>query len=259
MPQAKCSDEGQPVRKRVVVLDVVDSTNAEALRRAGVRERGPLWIVAREQTAGRGRRGRAWTSPAGNLHATLLLLDPSPPAVAPQLAFVAGLALCDAVAAVAPSLASRLALKWPNDLLCGGRKIAGILVEGEGDPVAVAVGIGVNCRHHPDSAEFPATDIAAEGADVSTDALFEHVAGAMERRLDQWNRGSGFAGVRAAWLERAAGIGEPVRVRLSGRETAGRFETIDDSGRLMLRTGPGDLEAIAAGDVFPFEPTRRAG
>jgi len=259
MPQAKCSDESQPVGKRVAVLDVVDSTNAEALRRAGARERGPLWIVAKEQSAGRGRRGRAWISPAGNLHATLLLLDPSPPAVAPQLAFVTGLALCDAVSAAAPPLASRFALKWPNDLLCGGRKIAGILVEGEGDPVAVAVGIGVNCRHHPDSAEFPATDFAAEGADVSADALFEHVAGAMERRLDQWSRGYGFAGVRAAWLGRAAGIGEPVRVRLSGRETAGRFETIDDSGRLMLRTGPGDLEAIAAGDVFPFEPTRRAG
>jgi BirA family biotin operon repressor/biotin-[acetyl-CoA-carboxylase] ligase len=251
MPQAKCSDESQPVGKRVVVLDVVDSTNAEALRRAGAGERSALWVVAKEQSAGRGRRGRAWTSPAGNLYVT-------PPAVAPQLASVAGLALCDAVAA-APSLASRLALKWPNDLLCGGRKIVGILAEGEGDPVAVAVGMGVNCRHHPDSAEFPATDLAAEGADVSADALFEHLAGAMERRLDQWNRGFGFAGVRAAWLERAAGIGERVRVRLSGRETAGCFETIDNSRRLMLRTGSGDLEAIAAGDVFPFEPTRRAG
>src|SRR5712692_4211667 len=126
----------------VKFLDFVDSTNAEALRLAKARERGPLWIVAKEQSAGRGRRGRAWTSPAGNLHATLLLTDPSPPAVAPQLGFVAGLALCDAVAVAAPSLASRLALKWPNDLLCGGRKIAGILIEGEGDPVAAAVGIG---------------------------------------------------------------------------------------------------------------------
>jgi BirA family biotin operon repressor/biotin-[acetyl-CoA-carboxylase] ligase len=265
MPQAQCSDESQSVGKRVVVLDLVDSTNAEALRRASAQVRGPLWIVAKEQSAGRGRRGRAWTSPAGNLHATLLLMDPSPPTVAPQLGFVAGLALCDAVAAAAPPLASRLALKWPNDLLCGGRKIAGILIEGEGDPVAVAVavGIGVNCRYHPDTAEFPATDFAAEGADISADALFDDLAAAMEMRLGQWNRGSGFAGVRAAWLERAAGVGEPVRVRLSGRETAGRFETIDDSGRLVLRTGagdsPGNLEAIAAGDVFPFEPARRAG
>ncbi len=259
MPKAKRSDDSEPVGKRVLVLDLVDSTNAEALRRAGATERGPLWIVAKEQSAGRGRRGRAWTSPAGNLHATLLLTDPSPPAVAPQLGFVAGLALCDAVTTAAPSLASRFALKWPNDLLCGGRKIAGVLVEGEGDPVAVAVGIGINCRHHPDAAELAATDFAAEGADVGAARLFDELAAAMETRLDQWSRGAGFAGVRAAWLARAAGVGEPVRVRLSGRETAGCFETIDDSGRLMLRTDAGHLEAIAAGDVFPFEPTRRAG
>jgi BirA family biotin operon repressor/biotin-[acetyl-CoA-carboxylase] ligase len=259
MPETKCSDESRSVGKRVVVLDRVDSTNAEALRRANAGERGPLWIVAREQSAGRGRRGRAWASPAGNLHATLMLTDPAPPAVAPQLGFVAGLALCDAVAAAAPVLASRLALKWPNDLLCGGRKIAGILIEGEGEPVAVAVGIGVNCRHHPDAAEFPATDFAAEGGDVTAATLFDDLVAAMEARLRQWNGGSGFAAIRAAWLGRAAGVGQPVRVRLSGREAAGRFETIDDSGRLVLRTGPGDLEAIAAGDVFPFDRTRRAG
>jgi BirA family transcriptional regulator, biotin operon repressor / biotin---[acetyl-CoA-carboxylase] ligase len=259
MPETKSSDESRSAGKRVVVLDLVDSTNAEALRRARAGERGPVWIVAGEQSAGRGRRGRAWASPAGNLHATLMLIDPAPPAVAPQLAFVAGLALHDAVAAAAPSLAPRLALKWPNDLLCAGRKIGGILIEGEGDPVAVAVGIGVNCRYHPDATEFPATSVASEGADVGTTTLFDGLAAAMETRLRQWRRGSGFAGIRAAWLERAAGVGEPVRVRLSGHETAGRFETIDDSGRLMLRTSTQDLEPIAAGDVFPFDRTRRAG
>src|SRR5262249_36966173 len=157
---------------------------------------------------------RAWTSPVGNLHATLLLTDPSPPAVAPQLGFVAGLALHDAAAAVAPSLASRLALKWPNDLLCSGRKIAGILVEGERDPVVVAVGSGVNCRGHPDAAEFPATDLASEGADVGAAMLLDGLAAAMDARLHEWNRGAGFASIRAAWLARAAGVGEPVRVRL---------------------------------------------
>jgi BirA family transcriptional regulator, biotin operon repressor / biotin---[acetyl-CoA-carboxylase] ligase len=263
MSETKCSDESWSAGKRVVVLDRVDSTNAEALRRANAGEHGPLWIVAKEQSAGRGRRGRVWTSTAGNLHATLMLIDPAPPAAAPQLSFVAGLALYDAAAAVAPSLAARLALKWPNDLLCGGRKIAGILIEGEGDPVNVAVGIGVNCRHHPDVAEFPATDFSAEGADVAAAVLFDDMAEAMEYRLREWNRGAGFASIRAIWLARAAGVGEPVRVRLSGREIAGRFETIDESGRLMLRTGPGDgpgdLAAIAAGDVFPFDQTRRAG
>jgi BirA family biotin operon repressor/biotin-[acetyl-CoA-carboxylase] ligase len=188
-----------------------------------------------------------------------MLTDPSPPAAAPQLGFVAGLAVHDAVAAAAPALAPGLALKWPNDLLCAGRKVAGILVEGAGDPVAVAVGIGVNCRHHPDATEFPATDLAAAGADVGAGAMFDALAAALQIRLDQWNRGAGFAAIRAAWLSRAAGIGEPVRVRLSAYETAGRFETIDDSGRLMLRTATGDMETIAAGDVFPLDQTRRAG
>jgi BirA family transcriptional regulator, biotin operon repressor / biotin---[acetyl-CoA-carboxylase] ligase len=259
MQETQCDHESRTVGKRVVILDLVDSTNAEALRRAGAGERGPLWIVATEQSAGRGRRGRAWMSPAGNLHATLLLIDPSPPAAAPQLGFVAGLALHDAIAAAAPSLVSQLALKWPNDLLCAGHKIAGILIEGEGEPVAVAVGIGVNCRHHPGATEYPVTDLAAVGADIGALTLFDALAVAMQARLDEWSRGAGFAAIRLAWLARAAGIGEPVRVRLSGRETTGRFETIDDSGRLMLRTGVDDVETIAAGDVFPLEQTRRAG
>src|SRR5260370_34376250 len=149
----------------VKFLDFVDSTNAEALRLAKAGERGPLWIVAKEQSPGRGRRGRAWISPVGNLHTTLMLIDPAPAAAAPQLGFVAGLALHDAAVAAVPALAPRLALKWPNDLLDAGRKIAGILIECEGDPVTVAVGIGVNCRHHPDTTEFPATDLTVDGAE----------------------------------------------------------------------------------------------
>jgi BirA family transcriptional regulator, biotin operon repressor / biotin---[acetyl-CoA-carboxylase] ligase len=233
-------------------LDFADSTNAEALRLAKAGERGPLWIVAKQQSRGRGRRGRAWISPAGNLYATLMLIDPAPAAVAPQLGFVAALALHDAAVAAVPSLASRLALKWPNDLMCAGRKIAGILIEGEGDPVVVAVGIGVNCRHHPDATELPATDFAAEDADVDAAVLFDHLAAATGERLTRWNRGAGFADIRAAWLSHALGLGQPIRVRLAERETTGRFETIDDAGRLVLRTASGEAEAVAAGDVFPF-------
>jgi BirA family biotin operon repressor/biotin-[acetyl-CoA-carboxylase] ligase len=236
---------------RVQFLDAVDSTNAEALRRAGAGETGPLWIVARQQTAGRGRRGRPWLSVAGNLHATLLLTDPSPSAAAPQLGFVAGLALYEAAAAAAPALASSLALKWPNDLLCERRKIGGILIEGEGNPIAVAIGIGVNCRHHPEDADYPATDFAAQGAAVASDALLDGLAGAMQLRLAQWNRGAGFAAIRAAWLARVGGLGEPLRVRLAGRETSGQFESIDEAGRLMLRHSDGSVEAIAVGEVFP--------
>jgi BirA family transcriptional regulator, biotin operon repressor / biotin---[acetyl-CoA-carboxylase] ligase len=235
----------------VLVLDRVDSTNAEALRRASAGEQGPLWIVARQQTAGRGRRGRAWVSAPGNLHATLLLTDPSPPAAAPQLGFVAGLAIHDAAAAAAPALASSLALKWPNDLLCKGRKVAGILIEGEGTPIAVAIGIGVNCRRHPEGTEYPATDFAVNGVAVTADALLDALAIAMQERLAQWNRGNDFAAIRGAWLARACGLGEQLAVRLAGRETSGSFESIDGTGRLMLRHGDHSLEAIAAGEVFP--------
>jgi BirA family transcriptional regulator, biotin operon repressor / biotin---[acetyl-CoA-carboxylase] ligase len=246
-------DFGPAANVLIVRLDTVDSTNAEALRRAGTGARGPLWIAARRQTAGRGRRGRPWLSAPGNLYATLLLTDPSPPAAAPQLGFVAGLALHDAAAATAPALAASLALKWPNDLLCKGRKIAGILIEGEGNPIAAAIGIGVNCRGHPATAEYPATDFAANGAAVAAEALLDALAAAMRVRLGHWNRGAGFAAIRAAWLDRADGLGDRLRVRLAERETTGCFETIDAAGRLMLRHGDGSLEAIAAGEVFPLD------
>jgi BirA family transcriptional regulator, biotin operon repressor / biotin---[acetyl-CoA-carboxylase] ligase len=240
---------------RVIHLDSVDSTNAEALRRARGGERGPLWIVAATQTAGRGRRGRAWASPLGNLHASLLLVDPAPAAVAPQLAFVAGLAVHDASAAVAPSLADALALKWPNDLLCRGAKIAGILIEGESKPganaVAAVIGIGANCRHHPDAAEQPATDFAAQGAMVEPSALFDTLYQSMAARLAEWDRGARFAAIRSDWLTRAAGLGQGMRARLSDREVSAIFEALDEAGRLILRLADGQREVITAGEVFP--------
>jgi BirA family biotin operon repressor/biotin-[acetyl-CoA-carboxylase] ligase len=248
-------DPGREGEAPVAFLDTVDSTNAEALRRTRAGERGPLWIAAGRQTAGRGRRGRSWVSPPGNLHASLLLVDPAPAAVAPQLAFVAGLAVHDACVALAPGLASGLTLKWPNDLICRGAeiagKIAGILIEGEGDPVALAVGIGVNCRHHPAGVETPATDFAEQGVAVEAAALLEALRSAMAARLQQWGRGTGFASIRADWLARAGGIGQAMRVRLSERELAGIFEAIDETGRLILRLADGRREIVAAGEVFP--------
>ena len=240
---------GRACETAVVLLDRVDSTNAEALRRVRAGERGPLWLAAAEQTAGRGRRGRFWASPRGNLHATLLLVDPSPAAVAPQLAFVAGLAVHDACVTIAPGL--DLSLKWPNDMLCGGAKIAGILIEGEGDPVTVAIGIGVNCCHHPSDVDRPATDFAEQGAMVSAAEVLQAVSCTMAARLVQWDRGAGFSAIRAGWLERASGIGTEIRVRLAERETTGHFEAIDEAGRLILRLADGRCERIAAGEVFP--------
>src|SRR4029077_5586580 len=134
----------------LIACQTLGSTNAEALARARAGAGGPLWITARTQTAGRGRRGRTGVSDPGNLYATLLLTDPAPPERAAQLSFVAALATHDAIAACAPALIRRLALKWPNDILLDGAKVAGILIEAEGArPLLVAVGIGINCRHHP--------------------------------------------------------------------------------------------------------------
>ncbi len=235
---------------RHLSFDTLGSTNAEALARSRAGERGPLWISAHTQQAGRGRRGNAWISPPGNLYATLLLDEPSPAACAPQLSFVAALALHDALGECAPRLGPALKLKWPNDLLLGQAKLAGILIEGESDPrLAVAVGIGVNCVSHPSDTAFPATDLGEAGISISPDALLALLAAAMARRLEQWQCGEGFAGIRAAWLKRAAGLGQPIRVRLPERELAGRFRGLDEVGRLQLEQ-PGGMTVVTAGEVF---------
>ena len=237
---------------RHTAYETLGSTNAEALALARAGERGPLWITAKSQDAGRGRRGSQWASPPGNLYATLLLTEPSPTEVASQLSFVTALALHDAVAIFAPKLSPVLKVKWPNDLLVAQTKVAGILIEGESEPVfSVAIGIGVNCVTHPADAAYPATDLAAAGSPVMPDALFTGLSAAMERRITQWNRGQGFAATRAGWLERAAGLGEILQVRLPERELSGRFRGLDETGRLLLEQD-GSVSTITAGEVFGF-------
>jgi BirA family biotin operon repressor/biotin-[acetyl-CoA-carboxylase] ligase len=237
---------------RLIAYDTLGSTNAEALARGRDGERGPLWITAARQTAGRGRRGNAWISEPGNLYASLLLTDVAPAAHLPELCFVVALAVRDAVSAAAPSLSAGLKLKWPNDLLLDGAKLAGILIEAEsvGGKTTTAAGIGVNCAHHPSSLAYPATNLAAHGAAVRSAALMTELSRAMAARLAQWDRGAGFAAIRGEWLSHATGIGGDIHVRLSDREVTGTFETLDSSGRLMLRLPCGAVEAIAAGEIF---------
>jgi len=248
---------------RLLQYDTLGSTNDEALSLArnemlglGPASRGkaPLWLAAREQTKARGRGGRQWASPPGNLYATLLLKDPAAPRYAPELSFVAALAVHDAIVDCAPGLRPRLALKWPNDVLCGGDKVAGILIEGTQLSVilSVAVGIGINCVSHPEQTTYPATDLKSAGVEVSAEQLFLPLSAAMLRRLGQWARGEGFAAIRTDWRERAVGIGGEIRVRLPDRELAGRFEELDDVGHLLLRLPNGKLKTITAGDVFPL-------
>jgi BirA family transcriptional regulator, biotin operon repressor / biotin---[acetyl-CoA-carboxylase] ligase len=234
--------------------DTLPSTNTEALALARRAENGPLWVTARQQTSGRGRRGHAWVSTPGNLYATLLLCDPAAPENAPQLSFVAALAVFDAIVDRAAALREKLALKWPNDILYGGRKLAGILIESETIEVrlAVAIGIGVNCMHHPVATAYPASDLATAGAAVTAEDLFGALSATMARRLAQWHRGAAFQSIRADWLERAAGIGGEMRVRLpKNREFVGHAEALDERGRLLLRLDDGTLQTITAGDVFP--------
>ena len=250
-------EDAEEAGVRLIAHGTLPSTNAEALARARAGERGPLWIAAARQTAGRGRCGNAWASEPGNLYASLLLSDPAPPAHLPELCFVVALAARDAACAVAPQLAAKLKLKWPNDLLLDGAKVAGILIEAESVAAitAVAAGIGVNCAHHPENLPYPATSLAACGAAVTPDELLRALSRTMVLRLAQWDRGSGFAAIRSEWLAHAAGLGGDIHVRLADRELTGTFETLDRMGRLMLRLPAGRLEAITVGEVFaPARP-----
>jgi len=235
---------------RHIKYETLGSTNAEALKLARAGERGPLWVSALSQNAGRGRRGSTWTSPRGNLYASLLLSEPSPKPIAPQLSFVAALALHDALCDCAPRLGPLFKLKWPNDLLLGPDKLAGILIEGESERTfAVVIGFGVNCVSHPPDTAFPATDLLVAGAAVAPEALFAALAAAMQRRLAQWQAGEGFAAIRADWLARAAGLGDEIHVRLPEREFSGRFLGLDEAGRLQVEQ-PNGLTTVTAGEVF---------
>lgn len=233
-------------------FESLDSTNEEARRLALAGERGPLWISARRQTAGRGRRGRAWVSPAGNLAATLLINPGKPAGACAQLSFAAAIAACDTVAGFAR--AAEVRVKWPNDVLAGGKKVAGILLEsassGAADPAWLAIGIGINLKAHPTDTEFPATSLPALGAQAppARDAML-HLAASFAKWYEVW-RTDGFAPIRDGWLARAAGLGCRIRARLQNEETSGVFEGIDASGALLLREAQDRVRAIAAGEVF---------
>jgi BirA family transcriptional regulator, biotin operon repressor / biotin---[acetyl-CoA-carboxylase] ligase len=227
----------------------LDSTNDEARRMAEAGEAGPLWITAARQTAGRGRRGRAWDAGTGNLAASLLLRPQAPEAVTGQLSFVAALAAADMAAQFAP--AAVIEVKWPNDVLAGGKKLAGILLESARDAhgLWLVIGIGVNLADFPDGTEFPATSLAQLGAaPPPSDTALCLLAARFAHWYDVWMT-QGFETVRAAWLVRAASLGAPIRARLPHETRTGVFEGIDAGGALLLNE-QGRVRAIAAGEVF---------
>ena len=235
----------------LVALDSVDSTNLEARRlaHAGAPEGTLVW--AREQTAGRGRRGRRWTSPAGNLYLSLLLRPPARVAEAAQIGFVAAVALAETLAGFLPQ-ERRISCKWPNDLLVDGAKVAGILLEAEAlgeEPAALVLGIGVNLASHPEGLAYPATSVLAAGGGASVESLLQALALRLEHWYDLWRR-AGFTRVRERWLDFAAGLGAAIEVRLEGATLKGRFAALDPSGALELELAEGGRRLVTAGDVF---------
>lgn len=239
----------------LLLLDQTDSTNAEARRRAEAGETGPLWIAARRQTGGRGRRGRAWESDTGNLFATLLMTTPRPPAEAAQVTFVAALAVADLLDAYAPP--SLVTIKWPNDVMLAGDKASGVLVESGAHPSGglwLAVGIGVNLAHAPTGTERPATALAHHlrgdvGAPPSVEVAAARLAEAFAIWLERWET-LGFEPILDAWRARTSGLDGPAVARLGQETVEGRAEGVAADGALRLRLADGTLRLISAGDVF---------
>ena len=242
-----------PASYRLVPHDTIGSTNDEAKRlaRGGAEEGTLVWAL--EQTAGRGRRGRGWASPPGNLYASLILRPRCPVDQAAQLGFIAALAIGDTLSSIC-GRREGLSYKWPNDVLLRGRKLAGILLEtelGEGEaPKFVVVGVGINLVSSPRDTEFPATSMAEEDLGiVSPSGAIEGFASHFQAWEGCW-RQEGFAPIRAAWRARAIALGEPIRVRLEPATLHGRFIDIDQQGALLLENA-GELRRVTAGEIFP--------
>jgi BirA family biotin operon repressor/biotin-[acetyl-CoA-carboxylase] ligase len=236
----------------LVTHERIDSTNEEARRLAAAGAAAGTLVWAGEQLAGRGRRGRGWTSPPGNLYVSLLLRPGCVPTIACQLNFVAAVALAEAVAGLLPPGTS-VALKWPNDVLVNGAKVSGILLEAvaAADHVIdwLIVGVGVNIASHPPDTPYPATSLQREGLRSTAGAVLEAFAERFEAWHEIW-RMSGFGRVRDRWLASARGLGEPIEIRLERETLRGRFSDLDATGALMLDMGNDGRRQITTGDLF---------
>jgi BirA family biotin operon repressor/biotin-[acetyl-CoA-carboxylase] ligase len=237
----------------LLALGSVGSTNDEAKRLVIEDNAGEGTVIwARAQTAGRGRERRTWDSPAGNMYCSIILRPEIAAARAGQIAFLAGLALMDGVADRLGS-ARRLTLKWPNDLLADGKKVGGILLEGGGRRQELLdwliCGCGLNLVNYPSGTDYPATSIAETfGVSIEPGEMVGILCACFKTWLDEWRSG-GFAPLRAAWLERARGLGGPVSVRLGAERLDGTLAGIDDDGALMIE-GASGRRRITAGDLF---------
>lgn len=230
----------------VRVVGETGSTNADLLVAAQAGAEDGTWLRADRQTAGRGRVGRPWSDGAGNLFASTIVRlgtgDPAPP----TLTLVAAVALAEAIAVVAPGLAT---VKWPNDLLIDGAKVSGILLE-RGAGNALVIGFGVNLHSHPDLADRPTTSLAEHGVEIEATTLLELLRTRFSLWLDRW-RTHDLAAIRATWEAMAHPRGAPLRVRLpDGGERDGMFDGLNADGALRLRARDGTITLVHAGDVF---------
>ncbi|MEP7240965.1 MAG: biotin--[acetyl-CoA-carboxylase] ligase [Devosia sp.] len=249
---------------RLFAHDEVGSTSSEAADAALAGDSGDAWFVSLQQTAGRGRRGRAWETPAGNLAASLLIVPDCDPAEVASLGFVAGVALNRALAESVPAAIlrqgidgatsgpGRIALKWPNDVLADGSKLAGILLEAHklaDGRRAIVVGFGVNVVAAPEGLPYPATSLRALGTDLSAETIFAALAEEWVVAYELWDSGRAVGDILRLWRASATGIGAEVAVSQDGGVVRGIFETIDDSGRLVVRANDNLRIVISAGDV----------
>ena len=244
---------------RLEAFDQIGSTNVEAMARAREGDRGSIWFVTSEQTAGRGRRQRAWIAPRGNLASSVLEVLRITPATAATLGFAAGLATEAALRKVSVEAALRAGpqslkydLKWPNDVLAGGKKLVGISLDAEavGDRLAVVAGIGINIVAAPEGTPTPAISLAALGVQVGAEELFSVLSDAWVEFRGIWDNGRGFGDIRKAWLDRAAGLGQPVAIKSAGSTIEGTFDTIDEEGCMIVRPRRAGVVPITAGDVY---------
>ncbi|MEM1048884.1 MAG: biotin--[acetyl-CoA-carboxylase] ligase [Pseudomonadota bacterium] len=235
-------------------LRETDSTNSEALRRAQAGAEGPFWVTADRQIEGRGRRGRDWVSESGNLFATLVWPAAELPPETGRIPLVAALCAHRTVSAFIGDTAA-VAIKWPNDILCGGGKVCGILAEQHrlADSSLIVIGIGINVASSPAIAQYPTACLADHIGAVEVDAVWARLAQDFEDGIALWSKPGGFAEIRRQWLERAAGIGERVTIRGHGPSRTGRFVTLSEDGYLVLQRNDGCTDMIASGDVS-FEP-----
>ena len=246
---------------RLAAFDQVGSTNTEAMAHARSGEGGSIWFATTEQTAGKGRRQRAWIAPRGNLASSVVEVIAVAPATAATLGFAAGLSIANALERVSIEANMRRAgsdplkflLKWPNDVLVEKQKLVGISLEAEavaGNRLAVVAGIGTNVVAAPTGTPTPAISLAALGVHVGAEELFAVLADAWVEFHGIWDNGRGFADIRKPWLERAFGLGERVAIQTGTVTVEGAFDTIDETGCLIVRTAEGKRVPITAGEVY---------